>query len=65
MRVKAKVSPGMKHGFYGGNRIYDGQIFNIENESEFSEKWMIKLEEDKPKRGPKAKAKAVVEESGE
>lgn len=59
MKVKAKFSQG-KFGFYGNRRRYDGDVFDIENPSHFSEKWMIKMEEDKPKRGRKP-AEEVVE----
>ena len=63
MKVKAVIPPGLKHGFYGGKRRYDNQEFSLTDPEDFSEKWMVKLEEDKPKRGPKPKA--IVEESGE
>ena len=65
MKVKA-VFPEGKYGFYGTQRRRNGDIFTLTDPAHFSERWMEKLDEDKPKRGPKPKAKAgVVEESGE
>lgn len=63
MKVKAKFSQG-KFGFYGSKRRYDGDVFDIDDPSHFSEKWMIKMEEDKPKRGRKP-AFTVDDEAGE
>jgi len=57
MKVKAKFSQG-KFGFYGDRRRYDGDEFDIDPKL-FSEKWMVKIEEDKPKRGRKPKEEVV------
>ena len=58
MKVKAKFSQG-KFGFYGDRRRYDGDEFELTDDSHFSEKWMIKLEDAKPKRGRKPKEEVV------
>lgn len=56
MRVKAKLING-KFAFYGGKRVRDGDVFTIDDPKLFNEKWMIKMEEDKPKRGrPKSES---------
>ena len=55
MRVKAKFKHN-KFGFYGGVRRYNGDVFDLVDPKDFSEKWMVKLEEDKPKRAYKTKA---------
>lgn len=61
MKVKAKF-PHNKFGFYGGKRRYDGDEFDCDPKA-FSESWMVKLEDDKPKRGRKSKVE--VEEVAE
>ena len=52
MKVKAKFAQPNKFGFYGGERRYNGDEFDVDPKF-FSEKWMVKLEEDKPKRSRK------------
>jgi len=64
MKVKVHGFADGKFGFYGEKRRYNGQVFELTDPGHFSEKWMEKLEEDKPKRGRKPKAE-VVEEAGE
>lgn len=60
MKVKAKFAHG-KFGFYGGERRYDGDEFELEDKKHFSEKWMIEV---KAKPGRK-KADPVVENEAE
>jgi hypothetical protein len=48
MRVKAKFAKG-KFGFSGGMRRRNGDVFDIDPK-DFSETWMVKLDEDKPKK---------------
>ena len=55
MKVKAKFPHG-KYGFYAGKRVRDGDTLDLVNPNHFSEKWMEKLEEEKPKRTRKPKA---------
>ncbi len=64
MKVKAKFADG-KFGFNQatGRRVYDGDIIDID-EKQFSSKWMVKLDEDKPRRGRKP-AETVENEAGE
>ena len=64
MKVKAKFKNG-KFGFNQetGRRVYDGDIFHID-EKQFSDKWMIKLEDDKPRRG-RPPAETVKTDAGE
>lgn len=59
MKVRA-VLPEGKIGFYGTQRRRTGDVFDLESESDFSEKWMEAIEE-KPKRGRPKKE----EEGGE
>lgn len=54
MKVQAKGADGKMSGFYGNQRRYPGDVFEIDPKA-FSESWMVKLEEDKPKRKRKAK----------
>lgn len=49
MKVKAKFSNPTKFGFYGNKRRYDGDAFDIKNDSEFSEKWMSRVKPGRPK----------------
>lgn len=49
-----KVKEGIKDGFFGYHnhkRVKPGETFDIE-ESQFSSRWMEKVEEDKPVRKP-------------
>lgn len=62
MKVRAKFSAG-KYGFLGGQRRYDGDIFDIEP-NQFSESWMVKLDDDKPKRGRKPASEQLDDENG-
>jgi hypothetical protein len=41
MKVKA-----LKLGYYDNKRRREGQVFDIKNEKEFSEKWMEYVEKD-------------------
>lgn len=59
MRVKAKFNNN-KFGFYGGIRRRNGDVFDLVDPKDFSENWMIKVDQKK-KPGPKPK----VEETGE
>lgn len=59
MKVKAKFINN-KFGFYGGVRRRNGDVFTLDNPKDFSEVWMVKLDEKK-KPGPKPK----VDETGE
>ena len=43
MKVKAKFTDQTKFGFYGHKRRYNGDVFEIESEKHFSEKWMEKV----------------------
>ena len=52
MKVKAKFAQPNKFGFYGGERRYNGDEFDVDPNF-FSKKWRVKLEEDKPKRSRK------------
>lgn len=54
MAIKVQVKEGQMV-FYAPNRYREGDVFQIDNESEFSEKAMIKLSETK-KPGPKPKS---------
>jgi len=49
MRVKAKFKH-RKFGYYGGDRRYNGDEFVLAKPEDFSETWMVKLDEDKPKK---------------
>lgn len=66
MKVRAKFSNN-KFGFYAGNRIRNGQVFTLHDKSDFSEHWMVKLEEDeKPaRRGRPKKAEEAEGDGGE
>lgn len=59
MKVKAKFSQG-KFGFYGSRRRYDGDEFEIDP-AHFSEMWMVKIEDEKPKRGRKPNETHVID----
>lgn len=50
MRVRAKF-PESQFGFYGTKRRRDGDIFELESEDHFSEKWMEWVEPPKKKPG--------------
>lgn len=63
MRVKAKFQNG-KFGFYGGQRRRNGDEFDIEPDH-FSEKWMVNLEDEKPKRGRPVKQAETIEDGAE
>ena len=53
MRVKAKFKH-RKFGYYGGERRYNGDEFVLAKPEDFSKVWMVKLDEDKPKRTRKS-----------
>lgn len=66
MKVQAKFANG-KFGFYGDRRRRDGDIFEIDPKH-FSEKWMVKIEDEKRRgRPPKSEqlAESESEEGGE
>ena len=52
MQVKAKFIDS-SFGYYNNQRKRDGDVFTLSEEGHFSEEWMVKLEEDKPKRSRK------------
>lgn len=59
MRVKAYFKKPGGFGYCGGKRRRHGDEFTLSDPSHFSEKWMVKLDEDKPRRGrPPAEPKA-------
>ena len=60
MKVKAKFANG-KFGFYGGKRRRDGDVFELDSPTHFSERWMVKLDDDKPRRGRKPAGSVVAE----
>lgn len=62
MRVKAKF-PNGGFGFYGGVRRRDGAEFVLEKPEHFSEKWMVKLDESKPRRGKRAEAETTEDDA--
>ena len=58
MRVRTKSVPhaGKWVGYYGCRR-QEGDVFELEDDSHFSEKWMEKIEEPKPRGRPPKSAK--------
>lgn len=60
MKVKATF-PARKFGFYGGRRIYGGEVFSLEKEKDFSKNWMEWVEKPKGKPGPKPKEESAPE----
>lgn len=53
MKVQAK-----HNGYYDLIRRYEGDVFEIQDPKEFSDKWMVKVEkEDNVKKAKPAKAK--------
>lgn len=59
MKVRATLPDG-KFGFYGTQRRYGGDEFDLDDDAHFSKEWMEVVEE-KPKRGRPKKE----EEGGE
>lgn len=55
MQVRVKELQEGKFGFYGTQRRYSGDIFDLDSESHFSAKWMEWVEPPKKKPGPKPK----------
>lgn len=64
MKVKAKF-PNGKFGFYAGRRVRSGEVFTLSDESDFSEYWMVKIEEEKPTRRGRPKKTDDEGEGGE
>lgn len=48
MKVKASLGSN-KYGFVNGERVYDGEVFEV-SEKDFTDSWMIKI---RKKPGPK------------
>jgi hypothetical protein len=44
-------------GYYGHKRRREGEEFSIRNESDFSPKWMERLDDETPEREPPKKKK--------
>lgn len=48
MKVRA-----IRIGYYGIERVKEGQILFLKNEGEFSDRWMEKVDEDEDRPAPK------------
>ena len=52
MKVRAKGEQGQVAGYYGHFRRRGGDVFTLENDKHFSEKWMEKMPDSEPETKP-------------